>query len=185
VSIDTSSLNGWAGAPAAPDQPILLDLSLTISPDGTVESDGGERSAFPSLEVWSYQPGQDPYNVLYIPESGNPNDLGSLNQDVPSTGDPSTTVTPGDNNGGDSGSQDGSGQDGSGGGGGGGDGGGCGGDGGDEADPECDPGSTKGTPVVPPISSPGRSFSVVAFGFEGIAGLRVAQHAKPSSNSHI
>jgi RHS repeat-associated protein len=154
VSIDTSSLNGWAGAPAAPNQPILLDLSLTIFPDGTVESDGGERSAFPSLEVWSYQPGQDPYNVLYIPESGNPNDLGSLNQDVPSTGDPSATGTQGDNpgdNSGDSGSQDGSGQDGSGGGsgggGGGGDGGGCGG--GDENDdPACPPSSMLLKPIL-------------------------------------
>jgi RHS repeat-associated protein len=113
VSIDTSSLNGSAAAPAfAPDQPILLDMSLTISPDGTVDADGGERSAFPSLEVWSYQPDQDPYNVLYIPESGDPNDLGSLNQAIPTTGDASTTVGPGDDSGddgSDSGTQDGSG----------------------------------------------------------------------------
>jgi RHS repeat-associated protein len=191
VSIDTSSLNGWAGAPAAPDQPILLDLSLTISPDGTVESDGGQRSAFPSLEVWSYQPGQDPYNVLYIPESGNPNDLGSLNQDVPSTGDPSTTVAPGDNNSGDNGTQDGSGQDGSGdgggGGGGGGDGGGCGGgDGGDQADDECSAAiSTKGNVLMANIASPERSFSVVAFGDE-MALFRTGQRTRDcSSNSHI
>jgi RHS repeat-associated protein len=119
VSIDTSSLNGWASAPAfAPDQPILLDMSLTISPDGTVESDGGQRSAFPSLEVWSYQPGQDPYNVLYIPESGNPGDLGALNQDVPDTSDENSVDVTTDN--GDSGAQDGTGSD-SGGGGGGGD----------------------------------------------------------------
>jgi hypothetical protein len=59
-----------------------------------------------------------------VPESGNPNDLGSLDQDVPRTGDPSATCTPGDNTGdnsGDGGTQDGSG----GGGGGGGDGGGA------------------------------------------------------------
>jgi len=92
-------------------------MSLTISPDGTVESDGGQRSAFPSLEVWSYQPGQDPYNVLYIPESGNSGDLGSLNQDVPDTSDENSVDVTTDN--GDSGAQDGTGGDGGGGGGGG------------------------------------------------------------------
>ncbi len=115
VSIDTSSLNGFAGIPFAPDDAILLDMSLTIYPDGSVESDGGERSAFPSIEMWSYQPGQDPYNVLYIPESGNPGDLGSLNQDVPPTTNPSVTTTPDSS---DNGTQDGGVQDGGGGGGG-------------------------------------------------------------------
>jgi RHS repeat-associated protein len=114
VSIDTSSLNGFdtAGAPLPGLGAILLDTSLTISPDGTVTVDGGDRSGFPSIEIWSYQSGQDPYNVLYVPET-TPADLGWSTQLLPDTSEgPSTTVLPG----GDPGSADGSGSDGGGGG---------------------------------------------------------------------
>jgi len=91
VSIDTASVNGFAdfsmfGAPA---DPILLDMSLTISPDGTVSIDGGERSAFPSIEAWTYQSGQDPFNLLAIQETKE-SDLGSFNQEIPDvSNDPS------------------------------------------------------------------------------------------------
>jgi len=55
--------------PFAPNGAILLDTSLTLSPDGSVSVDGGSRSALPSIEIWSYQSGQDPFNVLFMPET--------------------------------------------------------------------------------------------------------------------
>jgi hypothetical protein len=44
--------------------------------------DGGERSAFPSIEIWTYQSGQDPFNLLAIQETKE-SDLGSFNQEIP------------------------------------------------------------------------------------------------------
>jgi len=55
--------------PFASNGAILLDTSLTLSPDGSVSVDGGSRSALPSIEIWSYQSGQDPFNVLFMPET--------------------------------------------------------------------------------------------------------------------
>ncbi len=34
------------------------------------------------MEVWSYEQGQDPFNILYMPET-TPSALGSLNQEIP------------------------------------------------------------------------------------------------------
>jgi RHS repeat-associated protein len=108
VSIDTSSINGFDFIPGAPHDPILLDTSLTFSPDGTVSIDGGERSGFPSIEVWSYQSGQDPYNLLSMQETKE-SDLGSFNQEIPNvSNDPSSgsafvTGADGSDNGGDGG----------------------------------------------------------------------------------
>ena len=89
VSISTSSLNGFAGSTGGPQDPILLNISLTFSPDGTVDVSGGQRSGFPSLELWTYQVGQDPFNLLAMQET-KLSDLGSYNQEIPEvSNDPS------------------------------------------------------------------------------------------------
>ena len=90
VSIDTSSLNGFSFIPGSPGA-IETSMSLTMSPDGFTSIDsGGERSAFPSMEVWTYADGTDPFSLLYLPET-TPAALGSLNQSIPSvSNDPST-----------------------------------------------------------------------------------------------
>jgi hypothetical protein len=69
----------------------VVNISLTISPDGTVAT-GGSRSGFPSLEAWSYQPGQPPTNILAMQET-TLSDLGSLNQPIPDSSVGETTVT--------------------------------------------------------------------------------------------
>lgn len=99
VSINTSSVNGFVDLPFAPHDAILLDTSLTISADGTVSVDGGERSGFPSIEIVTYQIGQDPFFLLAMQETKE-SDLGSFNQEIPVvSNDPSTAsivVTPED-----------------------------------------------------------------------------------------
>ena len=85
---------------------ILLDTSLTFSPDGTVVIDGGDRSAFPAMEVWTYgNVGQDPYNLLYLPESTT-GDLGDYNQQIPDVSSASISDTSDDGTQDDSGTED-------------------------------------------------------------------------------
>jgi RHS repeat-associated protein len=89
VSIDTSSINGFSFVPFSPAA-IETSMSITMSPDSFTSIDaGGERSAFPSMEVWTYSDGQDPFNLLFLPET-TPAALGSLNQSIPNvSNDPS------------------------------------------------------------------------------------------------
>ena len=90
VSLDLTALNGFAWAPGAPQDPILLNTSWTFFPDGSVTNNGGDRSGYPSIEEWVYQSGQDPFNLLSMPET-KISDLGSLNQQIPeNSNDPST-----------------------------------------------------------------------------------------------
>jgi hypothetical protein len=86
VTFNTSALNGFASDGfswnlAAPANAIELNATVTFSPDGTVAV-GGQSSSYPSLEVWMYQPGQEPFNMVSMPETDITN-LGQLDQTIP------------------------------------------------------------------------------------------------------
>jgi RHS repeat-associated protein len=82
-TVSASAYNGFAGIPfvPAPQDPILLNVGLVVSPDGTVNVQGGDRSAYPSLEGYYYDSNGVATAIpgLQLPET-NENDLGSLNQ---------------------------------------------------------------------------------------------------------
>ncbi len=85
VNIDTSALNGFAGWPGAPTDPIDMNLSLTIGSNGTVSVlPGSTYSGYPSLEIWTYQTGQDPNQLTDVP-AGNISQLGTNNTPIPPT----------------------------------------------------------------------------------------------------
>lgn len=76
-------MNGFSGLPFAPSDPILLTTAITTYPNGDVTLEGGSRSSYPALEVWTYQAGQDPSMILNMPQT-TPDQLGSFNQTIPS-----------------------------------------------------------------------------------------------------
>jgi RHS repeat-associated protein len=83
VDIDASAVNGFAGVPFAPSDPINISISITINPDGSASVDpGGTFSGYPSLEVWNYQPGQFPDQLSNAP-AGDISQLGTNNTPIP------------------------------------------------------------------------------------------------------
>jgi len=87
-TVGANALNGFAGFPFAPTGTIQLSVPLVVSPQGTVGVDpGGSRSAYPSLEIYSYDSAGNPTSVLQMGET-KPSDLGSLNQAIPAVPPP-------------------------------------------------------------------------------------------------
>jgi RHS repeat-associated protein len=80
IHLDVTSIgiNGAqvAGVPGAPPGAIQGDVRLVVTPDNQVGTDaGGSRTAYPALEVYSYQQGKDPVQVLDMPQSSDSKDL--------------------------------------------------------------------------------------------------------------
>jgi len=52
--------NGFSGAPGAPQGDISFRINFTVDPAGNASVDSVAGRTFPSLEIFSYQPGQSP-----------------------------------------------------------------------------------------------------------------------------
>jgi len=87
LDIQTVGINGFQaiGAPGAPPGAIQGDVKLVVTPDNAVGTDaGGSRTAFPALEIYSYQPGKNPVQVVNMPQSADSKDLTrGPNQPIP------------------------------------------------------------------------------------------------------
>ena len=82
-SVNNEALNGLAALPGAPKDPIKTDIRYSFTPGGKVGLDsGGTRTAYPSLEVYRYDPNGHPVTILQVPER-NPQDLCCRNQKIP------------------------------------------------------------------------------------------------------
>ena len=78
IDLQTTAINGYqkAGVPGAPPGQIEGDVKLVVTPDGKVGTDaGGSRTAFPALEIYKYQSGQSPTQILNMPQSSDSKDL--------------------------------------------------------------------------------------------------------------
>jgi hypothetical protein len=70
------------GGVGAPTDPIKTDLNLAVTQDGKVGVDGGLRTAYPSLEIWSYDQNGKAMPILQIQET-KPEDLKKQDQVIP------------------------------------------------------------------------------------------------------
>lgn len=59
LQVTITGINGWSGAPGAPEGDIRLNVNLVVTPDGKVGIEGGDRTAYPSAAVYSYNIGAD------------------------------------------------------------------------------------------------------------------------------
>ena len=78
IDLQTTAVNGYQAnsMPFAPPGQIEGDIRLVVTPDGQVGTDpGGSRTAYPALEIYKYQPGQDPTQILNMPQSSDSTDL--------------------------------------------------------------------------------------------------------------
>ena len=76
-------LNGLSSLPGAPKDTIKTDVNFDFTPDGKVGLDsGGMRTAFPSLEIYSYDSKGNATTILQVPET-KPEDLCCKNQTIP------------------------------------------------------------------------------------------------------
>jgi RHS repeat-associated protein len=84
--VSNTALNGLSflniGGFGAPTDPIKTDLNLEVTQDGKVGVDGGLRTAYPSLEIWSYDENGKATLILRIQET-KPEDLKKQDQVVP------------------------------------------------------------------------------------------------------
>lgn len=84
--VSNTALNGLSflnvGGAGAPTDPIKTDLNMAVTQDGRVGVDGGLRTAYPSLEVWSYDENGKATSILSIQET-KPEDLKKQDQVVP------------------------------------------------------------------------------------------------------
>lgn len=82
-SMSNIGLNGLSSLPGAPKDTIKTDLNFVFTPGGKVGLDpGGMRTAYPSLEIYSYDPNGKPTTILRVQEK-NPGDLCCKNQKIP------------------------------------------------------------------------------------------------------
>ena len=82
-SMSNVGLNGLSSLPGAQKDTIKTDLNFVFTPDGKVGLDpGGMRTAYPSLEIYSYDSSGKPTTILQVPEK-DPGDLCCKNQKIP------------------------------------------------------------------------------------------------------
>jgi RHS repeat-associated protein len=81
-TLDNTAENGLSFLPFAPKDTIKTSLNFDVTPDGRVGLGGGLRTAFPSLEIYSYSQNGNVRTVLQVPEH-KPSDLANQNQQVP------------------------------------------------------------------------------------------------------
>ena len=83
-SVNNTALNGLHNAPGAPQDTIKTTLNFAVTADGKVGFDaGGSRTAYPSIEVYSYGANGSVNTIYQKTESGNLNDLQHQNQPIP------------------------------------------------------------------------------------------------------
>ena len=59
LAITMTGVNGFSGLPGAPAGAITLNVNLIVTPDGKVGIEGGERTAYPSVGIYTYTMGSD------------------------------------------------------------------------------------------------------------------------------
>ena len=79
----SEGLNGLSSLPFAPKDTIKTAIDFTVTPDGKIGIDGGSRTAFPSIEIYTYDTAGRPTALLQVKESGNVADLCCRNQPIP------------------------------------------------------------------------------------------------------
>jgi RHS repeat-associated protein len=83
-NVSSTGLNGLAWVPFAPTDTIKTSLNFSVTADGKVGLDtGGTRTAYPSIEVYSYGSDGSTRSLLQRTESGNIDDLKRQNQPIP------------------------------------------------------------------------------------------------------
>ena len=81
-TINNTALNGLHDLPGAPKDTIRTTLNMDVTSEGKVGVEGGMRTAYPSLEIYSYNPSGQATTILQMTER-NPSDLANQNQPVP------------------------------------------------------------------------------------------------------
>jgi RHS repeat-associated protein len=81
-TINNTALNGLHDLPGAPQDTIKTTINMDVTSGGKVGIEGGERTAYPSLEIYSYNPSGQPTTILQMQEH-NPSDLAKQNQQIP------------------------------------------------------------------------------------------------------
>jgi len=67
-TVTISALNGLHNVRGAPKDPIDMQITLVVTPDGRVGIAGGKRDGFPSLEIYRYDSEGNVVPILYMPE---------------------------------------------------------------------------------------------------------------------
>jgi len=75
-------MNGLHDLPGAPKDSIKTTINMDITSEGKVGIEGGMRTAYPSLEIYSYSPGGQSTSILQMQEHS-PSDLANQNQPIP------------------------------------------------------------------------------------------------------
>jgi hypothetical protein len=81
-TINNTALNGLHDLPGAPHDTIKTTINMDITSGGKVGIEGGERTAYPSLEIYSYNPSGQSTSIIQMQEH-NPSDLAQQNQPIP------------------------------------------------------------------------------------------------------
>ncbi len=81
-TINNTALNGLHDLPGAPQDTIKTTINMDVTSGGKVGIEGGERTAYPSLEIYSYSPSGQSTSILQMQEH-NPSDLAKQNQQIP------------------------------------------------------------------------------------------------------
>jgi RHS repeat-associated protein len=82
IGIDNTAMNGLHDLPGAPKDTIKTTMTMDVTSDGKVGIEGGMRTAYPSMEVYSYDPSGKATTILQVTEH-NPSDLANKNQPIP------------------------------------------------------------------------------------------------------
>jgi RHS repeat-associated protein len=59
LAITMTGINGFSSVPGAPQGEITLNVNLVVTPDGKVGIEGGDRTAYPSVGIYTYTMGSD------------------------------------------------------------------------------------------------------------------------------
>jgi len=81
-TVNNEALNGLHDLPGAPKDSIKTTINMDVTSEGKVGIEGGVRTAYPSMEIYSYSPSGQSTTILQMQEH-NPSDLANQNQQIP------------------------------------------------------------------------------------------------------
>ncbi|MGA7313783.1 MAG: RHS repeat-associated core domain-containing protein [Silvibacterium sp.] len=81
-TLNNTALNGLHDLPGAPQDTIKTTMNMDVTSAGKVGIEGGMRTAYPSLEVYSYDSSGKATSILQMQEH-DPSDLANQNQPIP------------------------------------------------------------------------------------------------------
>jgi hypothetical protein len=83
-NVSSVGKNGLAFIPGAPKDEIQTSLNIAVTSDGKVGLDaGGIRTAYPSIEIYAYEPDGSVRTIYQKTESGDVGDLKHKDQAIP------------------------------------------------------------------------------------------------------